>query len=126
MLTRLAAILMGVTTLIHLFAGTPEVHDPMLAQLTDPLLGAFATVLWHAVTVVLLVLTFGLWLLAARRDAGLEAVVSGIQLGFAALFILLGAQRLGTLLPMPQWIIFLTIPALTRLGQWKTGAKNDT
>ena len=124
--TRLAAALMGLTVLLHLFGGGPEVHAPLQAALTDPLLAAFATVLWHAVTVVLAVLAGGLWVLAQRRDPALEAILSGIQLGLAALFIFYGLTRLGTVMPMNQWIIFLAIPALTRLGQSRNRAGDQS
>jgi hypothetical protein len=69
------------------------------------------------VTVVLVVLAGGLWVLARRDDPALEAILSGIQLGFAAIFVFYGLTRLGTVMPMNQWIIFLIIPALTRFGQ---------
>lgn len=115
--TRLAATLMGLTVVLHVFGGGPDVHDPLQAALSDPALAAFAAVLWHMVTWILIVLAGGLWVLAWRRDLALEAILSGIQLGFAALFIAYGLARLGTVIPMSQWIIFLTIPALTRFGQ---------
>ena len=115
--TRLAAALMGLTALLHVFGGGPEVHDPLQAALSDPFLAAFAAVLWHVVTLVLVVLAGGLWVLAQRHDPALEAILSGIQLGFAALFVFYGLTRLGTVMPMSQWIIFLAIPALTRFGQ---------
>jgi hypothetical protein len=44
-------------------------------------------------------------------------MLSGSQLGFAALFVSYGLSRLGTVVPMSQWIIFLIIPAMTRFGQ---------
>ncbi|RAI53787.1 hypothetical protein [Aquicoccus porphyridii] len=115
--TRLAATLMGATVLIHVFAGGVDVHAPMQAVLPDPGLAAFAAVLWHAVTAVLVVLTYGLWVLAKRRDLAFEIVLSGVQVGFAAVFLFYGLTRLGTVSDMPQWVIFLAIPALTRLGQ---------
>lgn len=115
--TRIAAALMGLTVLIHLFAGGPEVHDPLQAALSNPFLAAFAAVLWHMVTVVLVILAGGLWVLAKRHDSALEAILSGIQLGFAAVFVFYGLTRLGTVMPMNQWIIFLIVPALTRFGQ---------
>ena len=115
--TRLAAALMGLTTLLHVFGGGPEVHDPLQAALSDPFLAAFAAVLWHMITMVLVVLAGGLWVLAQRHDPALEAILSGLQLGFAALFVFYGLTRLGTVMPMSQWIIFLAIPALTRFGQ---------
>lgn len=115
--TRLAAALMGATVLIHVFAGGPDVHAPLQAALPNPALAAFAAVLWHAVTVVLIALSYGLWVLARRHDPALEIVLSGVQLGFAVLFVVYGITRLGTVFDMPQWMIFLAIPALTRFGQ---------
>lgn len=115
--TRLAAALMGATVLIHVFAGGADVHLPLQATLADSGLAAIAAVLWHAVTVVLIVLACGLWVLARRHDPALETVLAGIQIGFAALFLVYGLTRLGTVWDMPQWVIFLAIPALTRFGQ---------
>lgn len=120
--TRLAAGLMGLTLLLHVFGGGPEVHRPLQDALADPTLAAFAAVLWHAVSVVLAVLAAGLWVLGARRDLAFEAVLSGIQLGFAALFVAYGITRLGTVWDMQQWIIFLAIPAVTRFGQSRKSA----
>jgi hypothetical protein len=115
--TRLAAILMGLTVLLHVFGGGPEVYDPLQAALSDPFLAAFAAVLWHMTTLVQIGLAGGIWVLARRQDPALEAILSGIQLGFAALFVSYGLSRLGTVVPMSQWIIFLIIPAMTRFGQ---------
>lgn len=115
--TLISAGLMGLTFLLHVFGGGVEVHEPLQAALTDPMLAAFAAVLWHAVTVVIAVLAFGLWVLSSRNDPLLECVLSGIQIGFAGLFIGYGLAFLGTPWMMMQWIIFLTIPALTRFGQ---------
>jgi hypothetical protein len=115
--TRISAALMAVTFLIHVIAGGKGVHAPLQAALTDPGLAAFAALLWHAVTVVLAVSAVGIWVLANRQDPALEAILSAIQLGLAALFIFYGLTRLGTLFLMPQWIIFLAIPLLTRFGQ---------
>ncbi len=121
--TRLAAALMGLTVLLHVFGGGQEVHHPLQAALSDPFLAAIAAVLWHMVTMVLVVLAGGLWVLARRDDPALEAILSGIQLGFAAIFVFYGLTRLGTVMPMNQWIIFLIIPALTRFGQSRRKGK---
>lgn len=115
--THLSAALMAVTFFIHVLSGGPEVHVPLQAALPDPGLAAFAAVLWHAVSVVLASLALDLFVLARRRDPAFEAVLAAIQIGFALLFVFYGVTRLGTLAPMPQWIIFLAIPALTRFGQ---------
>lgn len=115
--TRLASGLMAITFFIHVFSGGPEVHAPLQSALVDEGLAAYAALLWHAVSVVLAVLAAGLWILAQRNDLPLEAILSAIQLGFAGLFVFYGLTRLGSLQIMPQWIIFLVIPALTRFGQ---------
>ena len=43
-------------------------------------------------------------------------LVCAIQIGFAALFLWYGARQLRSLWPMPQWILFLGVPALTIWG----------
>ncbi len=116
-LTLLAAALMGLTTLVHVFAGGPEVHTGLLAAVSDPGLAAFVSILWHFVTVFLGVATLALAWLARHPDPALEATLAALQIGAAALFIFYGAIQLGTLWLMPQWVIFLLIPLLTRIGQ---------
>lgn len=115
--TLAAAALMGATTAIHLFMGGPEVHQGLLAAPLTEGLKAFASILWHAVSINLLVFTVGILWLARRPNPGLEAAMAAVQIGFAALFLFYGATRLGTVWLMPQWVIFLAIPALTRFGQ---------
>jgi len=116
-LTTIATALMGMTVLVHIFLGGPEVNEPLNSSELPDFLRAFATILLHAVTVVLTALTFGLIMLRNRPDFALETMVSGIQVGFAALLIWYGSARLGTVWLMPQWVIFTIIPIITRLGQ---------
>ncbi len=116
-ITLTAAGLMGLTVFIHVFMGGPEVHDPMLNSTLTIGLKAFASILCHAVTVVLVVFTFALYSLARKPNLQLEATLGAIQLGFAALFIGYGVVRLGSIWPMPQWTIFAGLPLLTRIGQ---------
>ncbi|MGL4636082.1 MAG: hypothetical protein ACRCWF_08885 [Beijerinckiaceae bacterium] len=117
--TRIAAVLMGATIFLHIFGGGPSVHEPLQAAVASPVLAAFAAVFWHFITVVLAILAVGLWNLSRRDDLFLEFILSGIQIGLAALFLAYGFSRLGEPWSMPQWVIFLTIPALTRFGQSK-------
>lgn len=115
--SAIAAALMAATLGIHLFTGGPEVHDALLAGQPVPGLRAFTSVLWHAVSVNLLVFTVALAALALRPNRALEATLAATQIGFAALFLAYGTVVLGTVWLMPQWVIFLAIPALTRFGQ---------
>ena len=114
----IAAGLSSVTLLIHLFGGGSEVHQPILASDLSVLLKAYGSILWHAVTVVLAVNSMAL--LIAVRDRALQkplvCLIVGQYFGFAVLFGIYGLSRLGTLLPMPQWIIFCLIGAVALIG----------
>lgn len=109
----MAAGLMGLTFFVHLFAGGPEVSQPIQASTLDPVVRAVALVVWHGVSVMLAVMAAALVWLAYRENTALALMTIAIQLGFAALFIGVGWVQLGTLAPMPQWSIFVIIPALT-------------
>lgn len=112
----IAAVLMFITVFVHIFMGGPEIYYPMLAIVDPDLLHAFVSVLWHAVTVVLICITGALVYLSYRPNQALAVTVSAIQIGFAGLFIYYGLTELGSLSPMPQWSIFIIIPAITLWG----------
>ncbi len=111
-----AALLMGLTTLIHVFMGGPEVMVPTRASELSRLVRAVLDVVWHGVTVVLACLAAALGWLAFHDNAALLWLVCAIQIGFAGLFLWYGVRHLRSLWPMPQWIIFLGVPALTIWG----------
>ena len=113
--TLIAAILMSLTLGVHVIAGGQEVHAGLQSALGNDGLRAFAAVLWHAVTVVLVVFAIALLWLAWHPNLALKATLGAVQAGFAVIFLFYDMTRLGTVWPMPQWIIFLIIPALTLL-----------
>ncbi|WP_309664758.1 hypothetical protein [Tabrizicola sp.] len=55
--------------------------------------------------------------LARRHDRVIEAILSGIPNGSAALFVYYGHARLDAMILMNQWINFLAMPTLARLCQ---------
>lgn len=117
-----ASLLLCVTAAVHVFLGGPEIHH--VVQATDALpieIRAISAVLWHAVTVVLLVLATGCLWLIGHPNPPLANVMIAVQLGFAGLFVFYGMARLQTLWIMPQWIIFLLIPAVMGLGMLRQG-----
>ncbi len=122
-LTLLAAVLMAITLIVHVLAGGQGVYAPLLAETDVPGLQAFISVLWHFVTVALVVLMVGLAHLARHPNFALEATLSAMQLGLAALFIAYGIARLGTVWLMPQWTVFLLVPLLTRWGQTRPATR---
>ena len=112
-----AVVLMFVTFLAHVFGGGPEIHAPIQASELSPYLRAISAVIWHAITVVLLVFSVALAGLVKHPNRALERIMIAIQLGFAALFLFYGVRLLGNIIDMPQWIAFLLIPGLMMLAR---------
>ncbi len=113
-----AAILSVLTLFAHVFGGGPEIHVPVLESGLSPELKAILSVVWHAVTAVLVINSVAFFL-AAKSNATekmLVVFVSIQYLAFAALFIFYGITHLGTLVSMPQWSVFLLMPALALAG----------
>lgn len=108
--------LLLLTTWVHVFLGGPEIHQVIQASGLPLGLRAISAVLWHAVTVILLVFSAGCFWMVRHDNPALAVVISAVQLGFAALFLVYGIWMLGTVWLMPQWIIFLLVPALIGMG----------
>lgn len=112
----IATVVTCLTVLLHIFGGGPQYHDAYQQVLTSPELAAMAAVLWHAVTVCLIVFAAALAWLARHPNRPLAIALSAMQFGWAALFVFYGITMLGTLWIMPQWVIFCAIPLLTLYG----------
>lgn len=115
-----AGLLSFLTLGAHVFAGGPEVHDTMLALAGafPPMLRTFVSVMWHAITVTLAINSAAL-LLAARYSPLRKALVWFVcsqYMGFAALFVFYDLYQLGSLLQLPQWIVFILISGLAAAG----------
>lgn len=113
-----AAAFSFVTTGVHVLAGGPDVHDPLLALDMPPVLKVYVSLLWHATTAILLVDSVLLLCASIRRRhrEALAAAVVAQYLAYAGLFIGYGVAYLGTLWQTPQWVVFLLISALALLG----------
>ncbi len=114
MLAAAAGLLL--TTWVHVFLGGPEIHQIIQASDMHPGVRAIGAVLWHAVTVNLLVFAVACLWMSQRPNPALAILVCGIQIGFAALFVFYGLTLLGTVWLMPQWVIFLLVPAVMMMG----------
>lgn len=114
-----AGALMVLTTAVHVFVGGPEVMTPVFASALDPTVRAVLHVVWHGVTVMLAFAAIALlWLSWHSDNTPLMVFVTAVQLGFAALFLAIGIGELGSVWLMPQWVVFLLVPALTLFG-WR-------
>lgn len=115
-----AALLMAVTLLVHLFLGGPELYSTLRASDAAEDLKSVFSVIWHFVSLQLLLLTLALWQLARHRDDPLYWFVLVTVLGFGALFIGYGLNDLGSIWPMPQWIAFWGVGVLMLLGRFRS------
>ncbi len=119
--TNLALAAAGILTIgycsVHVFAGGPEIHVPALQSELDPLVKGVISVIWHAITAVLLLNGLALlWLSRNGRQHALGWMVVVQFISFAGLFIAYGLMRFGDLMLMPQWIGFLVIAGIAALG----------
>ncbi len=103
---------------VHVFLGGPEIHDPVLSSDLDPVVIAVLSVVWHGITIVMLV--NGVLLLAAasqeRLVAGVVWTTIGQYGGFTLLFIYYGLVQLENLMDMPQWISFVIVTGCAAMG----------
>ncbi|MHA6299821.1 hypothetical protein [Devosia sp. CAU 1758] len=106
------------TAAIHVFAGTPEIMDPVLAADLPIAVQAVVDVLWHHITGMLVMAAFAcLW--AARQAAWrvpVFALVGGQYGLISILFLGLGFHWFASPWPMPQWILFTVMTAMMGLG----------
>ncbi len=113
-----AGILSLLLVFVHVFLGGPEIHDPVLSSDLDPVVIAVLSVIWHGITIVMLV--NGVLLLAAasqeRLAAGVAWTTIGQYGGFTLLFIYYGLVQLGNLMDMPQWISFVIVTGCAAMG----------
>lgn len=112
-----AAILTFLTLGLHIFGGGPQYHDTALASNLTTEEKALYSVLWHAITATLSIAT-ATFALNARTPTYRPASLTIITqfLAFTALFLFYGTTRLGTLLPLGQWMIFAGISAVAIWG----------
>lgn len=113
----LAAALAALVFLaLHLIVGEQRYHLPALQSGMNAEQQALYTVLWHGVSLVILINTLALALAAWRPDwrgAALFALVQFAAWSLLDLFI--GIARLGAPWPLIQWLIMLPILIL---GIW--------
>ncbi|MCF6302816.1 MAG: hypothetical protein L3J13_06400 [Devosiaceae bacterium] len=113
-----AAALSALTLAAHIFGGDPQYHVPAMASNLNTEEKALYSVLWHAVTVILLLNSLALGIAAKIKPCRLPLVslVAAQYAGWGILFVYYGQTRLGELWSLPQWIAFFLIPTLALWG----------
>lgn len=108
----------GLTTLIHIFGGGPEVVRPLLAARDIgevPKLVSYYC--WHLVTITLTAMAFAFTYAALTPGEPMLAIMwTVIAAAFALWSILLVVWKQQKAIEMPQWILFAAIAALALPG----------
>ncbi|MGB7318437.1 MAG: hypothetical protein WBC85_10780 [Planktotalea sp.] len=109
----IAAGLMGLTSAVHLFLGTGDIMSPIMqAETLDPAIRAIAMVVWHMVSLMLLLSTLAIAYLARTPNQALKWFVISMQVGFTLIFLFYNITHFAALFVLPQWTVFLIVPIL--------------
>lgn len=113
-----AALLGGLTTLIHLLGGGQDVATPLLAAPLEPSLKFTLYAVWHMASLALLASTTA-WIYCLRHPAAalLGRFLGLLWIGFGLVFLAVIAAfpEQGLLWQLPQWLL-LTPCGLLALG----------
>ncbi len=125
-LLLIAGLLAALTAVVHTFAGTYEVHVPLLNSTLPKPLALLLYACWHLVTVTLCLSAWALLRPLEPRTVESQAVMaSAIGVAwflFGSVFIaiaLVFGGTLSTLLVLPQWLLLLPVGALSWFGSRK-------
>ena len=121
-----AGYLAAFTAAVHTFAGTYEVHTPLLNSALPKPLALLLYACWHLVTAALCLSAWALLRPPEPRTSQTRAVLAGAigiaWLSFGAVFVavaLLFGESVSTLLVLPQWALLMPVGALACLGSRK-------
>lgn len=114
----IAAILSLATTAIHVLAGTPEIMSPLFASDLPPSVKGVVDVMWHQITILLLIGSLAS-LAAALRPAWrlpVALLFGGHFALVALLFLALSLLWFSSPWPMPQWVLFGAMAVFMLMG----------
>lgn len=118
--TLAAALLMGVTFLVHVFVGGPEIYSPLRQSALSEMEISVLSVVWHFVSVQLFLTALMLGYLTRHENRALFVATFLSMVSFAILFIAYGLVDLRSLWVTPQWIAFALTAALMCWGWRRT------
>jgi hypothetical protein len=122
----IAGYLAAFTAAVHTFAGTYEVHGPLLNSTMPKALALLLYACWHLVTATLCLSAWALLRSPESWTVQTKAVLAGaigiLWLSFGVVFVsvtLLFGDSPATLLVLPQWVLLLPVGALAWFGSRK-------
>ncbi len=104
------------TAAIHAFMGGPEINAPVQGSELHPLVRAVSAVVWHALTALFVIFGGAMAWAAWHSARALVVTLLAVNLSFIGLFLAIGAVALGTVWPMPQWVLFGAISGVMVWG----------
>ena len=112
------AALATATFFIHVIGGGAEVHEPFLQSELSTLFKTWASVLWHAISLNLLVNAIALIVVLFKPEfmRPIAVMVLAQYLTYVGLFLFYGLTQNESLFVMPQWTIFLCLSATCVMG----------
>ena len=111
-----AAVILILTAGAHAFMGGPEINAVVQQSALDPVVRSVSAVVWHALTVLFLIMGAAAFWAARRTNMALVVMLGAICFSFVAVFLVIGLTALGTIWLMPQWIFFVVAGALLLWG----------
>ncbi|MES2825931.1 MAG: hypothetical protein V4732_20180 [Pseudomonadota bacterium] len=117
-----AGLLAAFTAAVHTFAGTYEIHGPLLGSSLPESVSLLLYACWHLVTVTLILSAVALIWSArnsrAKSNSALPVFIGLLWLCFGIVFIVVAVFFSGVdaLIVLPQWILLMPIGGLVLLG----------
>ena len=118
------------TALVHVFVGTPEVHQPLLLSSLPQAISLLLLACWHLVSVALAVsgaaLVWGALPANRGRAQAMVLVVSAMWLLFGLVFVVVAAsfKGLAGLAMLPQWVLLLPVGVLAGISGLRSAGQN--
>lgn len=126
-----SGLLASFTALLHTFAGTVEVHVPLLSSTIPRSVSLLIYACWHLVTVTLILSAVALLWSARRGNSSLAGAlprfISVLWLLFGLVFVGVALVFSGpaTLWVLPQWVLLIPVGILGLLGDRKRAEGAD-
>ena len=113
-----AGVATGISTLLHIFGGGPQIAKPLLASTELPDVSKYVNYYcWHIVTMTLTAMTIGfMWAAIDPAQTGLAWTWTVLAVLFGLWSILLVRWKRQNIWEMPQWTLFGVISVLAVVG----------
>ncbi len=116
----LAATALSVLTIgAHVIGGGPAIHQPVLQSGLAADVKAVISVIWHAITAIMVLSAIWLGLAAFGQNMGGAPYIAAQFFAFSGLFMLYGSLRVGAPFIFPQFYIFFILGLLVSVGYWR-------